>query len=342
MVDAMVKEIELRKDYLQNENITSVYFGGGTPSMLSTSQLDQLLNTIYRHFIVTKQAEITLEANPDDLSKEKISEIKKTTVNRFSIGIQSFFDEDLQWMNRAHSADQAKECIVNAKEAGFDNLTIDLIYGMPSLSNEKWMSNIEAALSFGIDHISAYALTVEAKTALDHLIRKKKVSPVNDEQSAQQFEILMDKLGENKFEQYEISNFARKKKYAIHNTAYWKNEMYLGIGPSAHSFNKIARSWNIANNNQYLHAINSNSDFYETEILTTENRCNEYVMTGLRTMWGCDIRYIETEFGKQFAENIRFKLKQQPNELVEMSETVFKLTTKGRLFADRIAGELFM
>jgi len=342
MVDALIVEMKLQKDYLQKEKITSIYFGGGTPSLLSIEQLELLFNNIYLLFIVDEQAEITLEANPDDLTKEKIYLLKQTPVNRLSIGIQSFFEEDLKWMNRVHNSQQAMDSIQLAKDAGFKNITIDLIYGMPNLTDENWKTNIDTAMSFGIDHISSYALTVEPQTALGHFIKQKKMSPLNEEQSARQFEILIDTLQQNNFEQYEISNFARNKKYAVHNSAYWKNEMYLGIGPSGHSFNKISRSWNIANNAKYIQAIEANKPAFETEVLSIENQLNEYVMTGLRTIWGCDLQHIEKTFGKQFSENILPKIKQKESDgLIEINETNFKLTRKGKLFADGIASELF-
>lgn len=343
MVDAMISEMKYRKDYLQYEKVTSIYFGGGTPSLLSLQQLELLFNSIYQCFIVDEKAEITLEANPDDLTKQKIFELKKTPVNRLSIGIQSFFEEDLKWMNRAHNSQQAKDSILYAKESGFENLTIDLIYGMPELTDEKWLKNIETAMSFGINHISSYALTVEPQTALGHFIKKKKLPPLNEEQSARQFEILIDTLEQNNFEQYEVSNFARNKKYAIHNSAYWKNEIYLGIGPSAHSFNKVSRCWNFANNTKYIEAIESNETAFETEILSIENQLNEYLMTGLRTIWGCDLQHIEKTFGKQLSENILSEIKQKESAgLIEISGTNFKLTRKGKLFADGIASDLFV
>jgi oxygen-independent coproporphyrinogen-3 oxidase len=343
MVDAMIREIKLRKDYLQNDKINSIYLGGGTPSVLSLSQIELLFNTVYHNFIVDEHAEITLEANPDDLSRIKLDALKQTPVNRLSIGIQSFFEEDLKWMNRAHSSDQAKNSIIDAQLAGFDNITIDLIYGMPELTDEKWLKNIDTALNYGIDHLSSYALTVEPQTALGHFIKRKKLPPLNEEQSARQFEILIDKLAQHHYEQYEVSNFARNNKYAIHNSAYWKNEMYLGIGPSAHSFNKISRSWNIANNAKYIQAIDANKPDHETEILSTENQLNEYLMTGLRTIWGCDLQHIEKTFGKQFSEKILPIIKQKKTEgLIEINGTNFKLTRKGKLFADGIASELFV
>jgi len=342
IVSAIASEMNLRKGYLNGESISSIYFGGGTPSILSVDEIKQLLNSVYDNFIVEDNAEITLEANPDDLTIEKINELAQTKINRLSIGIQSFFDDDLIWMNRAHQSKQALDCISNAKKAAFENITIDLIYGMPTLTDEKWIANLEMALSLNIDHISSYALTVENKTALDYLIRQKKTLPVNEEQSARQFEMLISILGKNKFEQYEISNFARNKKYAVHNTSYWKNEIYLGVGPSAHSFNKITRCWNVANNVSYLKAIEQNNPLFETEILTIENRLNEYIMTGLRTIWGCDIQFIESEFGQSYSEKITQEIvKMQSAGLIEIKGDIFTLTPKAKLFADKLASDLF-
>ncbi len=342
IVSAIASEMNLRKGYLNAESISSIYFGGGTPSILSVDEIKQLLNSVYDNFIVEDNVEITLEANPDDLTIEKINELAQTKINRLSIGIQSFFDDDLIWMNRAHQSKQALDCISNAKKAAFENITIDLIYGMPTLTDEKWIANLEMALSLNIDHISSYALTVENKTALDYLIRQKKTLPVNEEQSARQFEMLISILGKNKFEQYEISNFARNKKYAVHNTSYWKNEIYLGVGPSAHSFNKITRCWNVANNVSYLKAIEQNNPLFETEILTIENRLNEYIMTGLRTIWGCDIQFVESEFGQSYSEKITHEIvKMQSAGLIEIKGDILTLTPKAKLFADKIASDLF-
>ena len=342
IVSAIASEMNLRKGYLNAESISSIYFGGGTPSILSVDEIKQLLNSVYDNFIVEDNVEITLEANPDDLTIEKINELAQTKINRLSIGIQSFFDDDLIWMNRAHQSKQALDCISNAKKAAFENITIDLIYGMPTLTDEKWIANLEMALSLNIDHISSYALTVENKTALDYLIRQKKTLPVNEEQSARQFEMLISILGKNKFEQYEISNFARNKKYAVHNTSYWKNEIYLGVGPSAHSFNKITRCWNVANNVSYLKEIEQNNPLFETEILTIENRLNEYIMTGLRTIWGCDIQFVESEFGQSYSEKITHEIvKMQSAGLIEIKGDILTLTPKAKLFADKLASDLF-
>jgi oxygen-independent coproporphyrinogen-3 oxidase len=343
IVNAIVSELISRKTYVLNETIESIYIGGGTPSLLEAHQLAQIFDTVYKHFKVSPMAEITLEANPDDLTPAKISELKKSPVNRFSIGIQSFFDEELKWMNRAHTANEARNVIKLVQDAGFPNISIDLIYGSPTLTNEKWQSNLQTALDLNLNHISSYCLTVEPKTALDTLIKNHKVIAPSEEQASAQFEILVNTLEANGFEQYEISNFARNGQYAVHNTNYWKNKIYLGIGPSAHSFNKLTRSWNIANNNLYLRGIESGNSVSEIEELTIENRINEYIMTSLRTIWGLDIKWFEKEFGEQFTQTIETSLKQKIHEeLIEQNGRFYKLTRQARIMADGIASDLFV
>lgn len=343
VVAAIIKEIELRKNYLPSNKIESIYFGGGTPSILTQVELNSIFNEIYKYFDVTEGAEITLEANPDDLNINRLKELKKSPINRLSIGIQSFRDEDLIWMNRAHSAIEAKESIRNAKEFGFESLSIDLIYGTPNLSNDAWKSNILQAIDLGVNHISSYCLTVETKTALSHLIENGNLDPLSEEQAAQQFDILIDTLEKNSFEQYEISNFAKDGKYAIHNTNYWMNKPYIGIGPSAHSFNQTERSWNIANNILYAEAIEKNELPMETEVLSIANKLNEYVMTSLRTKWGCSLNYIESNFGYKYAEQI---LQQayphiQKNHLTKEGNTLL-VSKAGKFFSDGIASDLFL
>lgn len=343
LISCILKEIELQKDYLGGEPLQSVYFGGGTPSLLNENELENILNSIENNFTLLKDAEITLEANPNDLSKEKIKSLKKTSINRLSIGVQSFFDEDLVWMNRAHKSNEALASIKTAQDGGFENITIDLIYGTPGLTDEKWRKNLEMALDLKINHISSYALTVEPKTALHKFIEAGKYETVNEEQSSRQFEILIDTLEANNFEQYEISNFARNKNYAVHNSNYWKNEKYLGIGPSAHSFNKVSRSWNVANNQLYIKAIDENKIPNETETLTAKNKFNEYVMTSLRTMWGCDLKFFGKEFGLENLETIQQKAKTFfEKDLMIEKDGILLLTKKGKLFADGVASELFL
>ena len=342
LLKCLEKEIILRKNYLEGRQIQTIYFGGGTPSLLSTDEIKKLLQAIYSNFEVIENAEFTLEANPDDLTKEKLSELKNAGINRLSIGVQSFFDKELKWMNRSHDAIQAENCIRNAKEIGFDNITIDLIYGVPGLTNTEWKQNLEKAIELNIDHLSCYALTVEPKTALYHQIEKDKLPPLNEQQAAEQFEILMAFAKQTGFEHYEISNFARDKKYSKHNTSYWKGNWYLGIGPSAHSFNSSTRQWNIANNALYIKNINEDKDPSETEILTIPQQYNEFVMISLRTMWGLNLNEIKNRFGETYLHLIQKESARyiQSGDIVLENEKM-KLSDKGKLIADKIISDLF-
>jgi oxygen-independent coproporphyrinogen-3 oxidase len=341
MVTAILKELELQKDFLKGQTVETIYFGGGTPSLLNTSELNTILEKINALHQVSKDAEITLEANPDDLTKEKLKALKDTPINRLSIGIQSFFEDDLKFMNRAHNAAEAQSCIENAQLIGFKNLTIDLIYGTPTMSDEQWNLNIQRALDFQIPHLSCYCLTVEPKTALDYFVKTKKVPPVNDEQAARQFEMLIDTATANNYIHYEISNFAQDGWYSKHNSSYWKGKTYLGIGPSAHSFDGKNRQWNIANNQKYLRAIEKEEVPFEKEKLTTGQRYNEYIMTGLRTIWGCELQNIN-EFGEKYKHHfLKTVQKFLQNETVFEKDKTYALTSKGKLLADRIAMELF-
>ena len=342
LVDALCKEIELQKDFLKERKIDSIYFGGGTPSVLEKKELEKIFATLANHFSWDKNAEITLEANPDDLTKEKLLELKELGVNRLSIGLQSFNDEELKWMNRLHTAEESEACVKSAQEVGFINISIDLIYGSKFQTAESWKKTLEKALSLNVQHISSYNLTVEEKTELGHKVSKGKETAVDDEKSSEQFLILMDTLHSNGFEHYEISNFAKKGFEAVHNTNYWKGAKYLGIGPSAHSFNGSSRQWNISNNAIYINAINNGTEFFETETLSKLNRYNEYVLTRLRTKWGCDLNYIKKEFGNNFAEHFaETSAAFMPKDL-QKNETNYSLTKMGKLMADKIAMELFM
>jgi oxygen-independent coproporphyrinogen-3 oxidase len=348
LIDAMLKEIEMRKDYLKTATLGSIYFGGGTPSLLSHRDLEILFDKIYDNFKVHDNAEITLEANPDDLDRSKLRVLQQLPVNRLSIGVQSFFDEDLKFWNRAHNQKEAESCIKSAQDAGFHNLTVDLIYGSPTTSDEHWKFNIEKLLSFEIPHLSCYALTVEEKTALAHFVNKGKTEAPSDEHTANQFEMLMEAMYENGYDHYEISNFAKPGFYAVHNAAYWKGEHYLGIGPAAHSFNGYSRQWNIANNSFYIKTIESLSKneasqnpLFEKEMLTPAQQYNEYVMTGLRTIWGCS----EEKFDV-FGESLKKNFLKKAQTFLESGHMTFKagnyiLTNKGKLLADQIASELF-
>lgn len=343
MVDAICTEIILKKARLAGQQIGSIYFGGGTPSVLPAAALQKIFNTLTQHFSIAHDAEITLEANPDDLDAKKISDFRQLPINRFSIGIQSFFNEDLIWMNRAHNAGEAETCVKRSQDAGFENLSIDLIYGYPLLTNDKWLRNINKAVELETPHISAYSLTVEPKTALAHAIRRGKQVPLNDEQSADQFETLINKTGLAGFEHYEISNFAQPGKYAVHNTNYWRGVPYLGIGPSAHGFDGTNRYLNIANNATYLSLLTDGKLAETVEELNQYDRFNEYIMTALRTMWGVDLTQIANVYGKFFVndtlKNIRPFLERN---WLQQQENILRLTPDGKFFADYIASELFL
>lgn len=343
MVDAICKEIEMKKDRLANQQIGSIYFGGGTPSVLPTVALQQILSTIERHFSISAGAEITIETNPDDLTASKIAELRKLPINRFSIGTQSFFNEDLVWMNRAHNSQEATDCIKRSQDAEFENLTIDLIYGYPLLTDEKWKTNIQTAIELQVPHLSAYSLTVEPKTALAHAIEKGKQPDVNDYQSAEQFLMLIDTVAANGFEHYEISNYSLPDRYAVHNTNYWKGIPYLGIGPSAHGFDGHDRYINVANNAKYLDSI-SNKQLPETiEHLSKADQFNEYIMTSLRTMWGTSLDKISLDFGTKYSkQTLKLASNFISEEKLVFENNTIKLTNQGKLFADGIAAELFM
>lgn len=342
MVDAICKEIKMKKDRITGQ-VGSIYFGGGTPSILSQAALQKIFDTIAHTFSVDANAEITIETNPDDLTAQKLKELKQLPVNRFSVGIQSFYDEDLIWMNRAHQAREAEDCIRRSQDAGFENLTLDLIYGYPLLTDQKWLNNIQKAVELEVPHISAYALTVEPRTALAHAIKNKKQSPVSDNQSAAQFVILMEKLVEAGFEHYEISNFAKPNHYAVHNTNYWKGINYIGIGPSAHGFDGQNRYMNPANNALYMEILGHNKLPELVEELSLNDRFNEYVMTSLRTMWGTNLQKINTDFGKEFLEETKYNLKNfEDKDWLVIDGDKVRLSQNGKLFADHIASELFI
>lgn len=350
LLAALRKEIELQRDFFftgtmpaVQSNLSTVYFGGGTPSLLSGEEIKSILEEIKKYFPVDPEAEVTLEANPDDLTAEKLKALKNAGVNRLSIGIQSFDDDDLKWMNRAHSAAQANESVKLSQEAGFDNITIDLIYGTPLLTDEQWKKNLSTAFDLNVQHLSCYALTVESRTALAHAIAKKNQAGVEDAKQAKHFGILMEMAARNGFEQYEISNFARGGLYSKHNSSYWLGEKYLGIGPSAHSFNGETRQWNIRNNNEYVRVINEGKIPAETETLSPQNKFNEYVMVSLRTMWGCDLENIRKDFGADYAETFFRQANQKLDEgLMIRQKQNFILSEKGKYFADRIAADFFV
>lgn len=342
MISALANEIQLRKNEFQNEIVETIYFGGGTPSILQISDLRFLIDEVFKHYKVVEDPEITIEANPDDLSKERIIEFANSRINRLSIGIQSFFKEDLKLMNRAHNAIESKECLEFATKY-FDNISIDLIYGMPNLSKEKWLQNIETALSFNIPHISSYALTVEPKTALYKFIKQGIIPQLDDELAQEHFHLLVDKLEENGFIHYELSNFGKENYFSKNNSSYWLGKKYIGIGPSAHSYDGVTRSWNISNNSIYINSLKENKLPSETEILSKTDRYNEYVMTGLRTVWGISLDRVEKEFGKTYLDY----LNQQTEKYIEdhllfIDENILRTTKSGKFLSDGIASDLFL
>ncbi len=340
MVDAILKEIDLQKDYLANKTIETIYFGGGTPSLLDERELNLFFEKIHQNYSVSKDTEITLEANPDDLTFEKLQMLKTTPINRLSIGVQSFAEVDLQFMNRAHNSTEAQSCIQNAQSIGFDNLTVDLIYGSPTTSHSQWEANVQQLFDFKIPHLSCYCLTVEPGTALDHFVKKGKAQPVDEEKSAQQFETLMQMMEANGYDHYEISNFAKPKMYARHNSNYWFGKSYLGVGPSAHSFDGKSRQWNVANNAKYLKKIDQNELPFEKEILTIQQQYNEYVMTSLRTMWGCNLEKIKSwELENHFLKKAEVYIQ---SGKMRRENDAFILTKEGKLLADNISMDLFL
>ena len=342
LISSICKEIQLRKNEISGD-IKTIYFGGGTPSILKTEEINLIINEVYHNFKVEDNIEITLEANPDDLSEEKIIQLSRSKINRLSIGIQSFFNTDLILMNRAHNHKEAATCLELATQY-FENISIDLIYGIPGLSDQRWVENLEKAISFGVPHLSSYALTVEPKTALKKQIDVGKVKPVSEKDSHRHYLILLAKMKKHGFVNYEFSNFGKEGFYSQNNMAYWQGKNYLGVGPSAHSFDGKKRSWNINNNIKYIHAIQENKLPIEREVLTITDRYNEYLMTGLRTMWGVSISKIDLEFGKAFAT---YLLKQAEKPLEEgllkiHNKDTLLITEKGKFLSDGIASNLFM
>ncbi|WP_338410222.1 radical SAM family heme chaperone HemW [uncultured Flavobacterium sp.] len=342
MILALAKEIALRKNEAENEAIETIYFGGGTPSILSIEDIKLLIDEVYKNYNVVENPEITVEANPDDLTEERIIELSINRVNRLSIGIQSFFEDDLQMMNRAHNAKEASQCLEIATKY-FDNISLDLIYGIPGMSNEKWKQNIEKALTFNIPHISSYALTVEPKTALETFIKKGIIKEPNDAVAHEHFHILVETLQENGFIHYELSNFGKENYFSKNNSSYWLGKNYIGIGPSAHSYDGVSRSWNIANNTVYIKFIQENKLPISKEILSTEDKYNEYIMTGLRTIWGVSLTRILSKFGQTYLD---YLLKQShkfiQDETLLIDKNVLKTTKKGKFFIDGIASDLFL
>jgi oxygen-independent coproporphyrinogen III oxidase len=341
LVNALATEAEREKEYLGGETLNTIYFGGGTPSILETAELELLLTAIAKNYSMAHGIEITLEANPDDISLDKLRAWKDLGINRLSIGVQSFFEEELKWMNRAHNAEQAIRNLQLARKE-FDNITIDLIYGSPLLTDEMWKQNVERATEMDIPHLSCYALTVEEKTPLHKLINTSKVANVDDDKQARQFLLLMEWLREKGYEHYEVSNFAKPGLRSRHNSSYWKGEKYLGLGPSAHSYNGNERRWNLPNNNIYMKSINQGNSQREVELLTTTQKLNEFVMISLRTMEGIDLQKLQEQFGVDERARIEREVEKfVKHELVQYDHSCIQLTDEGMLRADGIASELF-
>jgi oxygen-independent coproporphyrinogen-3 oxidase len=344
MLAAMKKEIFLRKDELQNKNLQSLYFGGGTPSILSSDEIKSLIDEVLKHFSFNNDIEITLEANPDDLDKNFLKELSNSPINRLSIGTQSFFEQDLKLMNRAHTANEAEDSIKRAQDFGFENLSIDLIYGSPTSNLDIWKQNLNKTIALEVPHISSYALTVEPKTALENWISKGKIKSPKEEEQNKEFYYLSDFLKENGFEHYEVSNFAKPGFYSKHNASYWKYKEYLGIGPSAHSYNGFdKRSWNVANNQQYIKKLNSSFLAKEEEILSQNDQFNEMIMIGLRTIWGVDLISLEEKFNDRFLEYFQNEIKSKLEEGILIIENKhLKIPEKHWFMADGIASDLFI
>ena len=341
-IEAVCRELILRKSEYASDEIQSIYFGGGTPTVLDVTELNTILKTVYKNYKVSETAEITLEANPDDLDLEKIKQLSNTKINRLSIGIQSFHESELSAMNRAHNAEDARKCLELATTY-FDNITIDLMFGMPTMSIELWRQNLQIAFEFGIKHLSCYSLTVEPKTALEHFIKKGSHPPMDDELAAQHFEVLLEETSAQGLTHYETCSFGHPDYFSKHNTSYWLGKTYMGVGPSAHSFDGTKRSWNVSNNSKYIKALEVDKLPFESEVLSVENRFNEYIMTGLRTIWGISLEKIEADYGVKIKDYLLQNSEKfiSSNTLV-IEDNHLKITTSGKFLSDGIASDLFL
>ena len=343
MLKSIQKEIVKREQYLKNQQVSSIYFGGGTPSVLNPSAIKALIEKIYNTYQIKKSAEITIECNPEDLTDRKLQAYKNIGINRLSIGVQSFNDADLKFMNRSHNTQDAIQSIYLAKKIGFKNITIDLIYGIPNQELKDWEYNLETMFSLNIQHFSAYMLTAEKKTMLHHLIKNKKIQELNDKKIIALFELLQKKAKKSGFIQYEISNYGKKGYFSKHNTSYWNNEHYLGVGPSAHSYNGISRRWNVASNTKYISNIKNNLPYFELEKLTADEKYNEYIFTSLRTIWGIDKNVLKTKHGEKKMSHFLNEIKKwEIKKYVNYNKDHYMLTPSGKAFADLIASDLFI
>ena len=341
VIESMLKEIQI-KSIGYNDIIETIYFGGGTPSFLETFEINKLIESIFKNFKTSLNPEITLEANPDDLNELKLKELSNSVVNRLSIGIQSFVDKDLKLMNRSHSSKDSKKCIKIAVKY-FDNISIDLIYGMPDSDLKSWKYNLDLAINWDLNHISAYALTIEPNTVLDKFVKKNIIKPLDEDLVFEQYRFMNERMSNNQYVNYELSSFAKQGYFSKNNTAYWLRKKYIGIGPSAHSFNGVSRSWNVSNNSLYIKAIESGQMFLEKENLSEIDQYNEYIMTGLRTIWGVSVHYLEEKFGSNYRKHFKNKSQKfiDSNHLT-LTDDVVKTTIKGKFLADGIASELFL
>ena len=343
LVKSVLLEIDTRINYLPSKTIETIYFGGGTPSLLSEKETFQILEKIYKLYKVSNDAEITLECNPDDLSDEKLKELKRLEINRLSIGLQSFNEEELIWMHRAHTAKESESSVKRAQDRGFENITIDLIYGSKFSNLTNWKKTLDKAIALQVPHISSYNLTIEEKTKLGHDFKVKKEVAIDDEKSSEMFLEMIDRLEKNNFIHYEISNFGKEGFFSKHNSNYWKGEHYIGLGPSAHSFDGTSRQWNVSNNNLYIKHLEEKSEaYFEKEVLTETERFNEYILTSLRTIWGIDLNYLKANFNSDFVKNFSMQIQEYIKQgTVLVNNSTYTLTEKGKLLADKIASDLF-
>ena len=342
-VEALKKEIIARKTYLGNEIVKTIYFGGGTPSLLSVKNIEEIINLLNKNYEIVSSPETTLEINPDTIDREKMSSLKQIGINRMSVGIQSFHDDDLKYLGRRHDSRHAMQVLDDLKQTGFEKITLDLIYGMPTLTEEKWNKNLDIFFSTGLSHLSAYALTVEPKTILGQRIEKGDLQNISEDDAIHHYEILVERTKENGFEHYEISNFAKEGCRSQHNSIYWKDVKYLGLGASAHSYDGNSRQWNISNLTKYIQLVGNSDDYFEKEILTKEDKFNEYVMTSLRTSWGCNVGKMETDYGERYAVHFLKNVKKYLDSgIMLIKNNNYILTDEGMLFADGIAADLFL
>ena len=342
-IDALVKETEIRKEYLGSETVSTIYFGGGTPSVFSVRELERIINHIYKQYRVEEDCEITIELNPDDVSKDYLSGLRQQNFNRISLGIQSWRDNDLKMLNRRHDSAQAEKALREVFDTGFENVTVDLIYGIPGMSIREWSSNLDLTFSFDIKHLSAYHLTFEKGTVFGKMLDKGLIAEIDEEESASQFNILLEKADSAGFVHYEISNFGKPGYFSVHNSNYWKQVNYIGIGPSAHSFNGYSRQWNIRDLKGYIKSVNAGKPFFEQENLDLKDRFNEYIMTSLRTMWGIDLEYVEKTFDKEgydYIVSLAGKFKDYG--LLRQENKTLVLTNQGKMISDNIISEFMI